>query len=103
MENKEIVPTIKLRVVRGVSGELYIVRIYGMAYEDAPDILDSSGDCLSDLLYDDDLEKFPDDETFFEVELIVRDGGFEASGELLEEWIDVISVTPLKVEFKPIK
>ena len=98
MKTKEIVPIIKLRVVRGISGELYIIRIYGMGYEDSPDILDESGDNLSDLLDEEDLNKFSEDETFFEVELTVK--GVDYDGYGVESWIELISVTPLKVEFK---
>ena len=98
MKTKEIVPTIKLRVVRGISGELYIIRIYGMGYEDSPDILDESGDDLSDLLDEEAWKKFSENETFFEVELIVKGEDYDGSG--VESWIELISVTPLKVEFK---
>ena len=98
MKTKEMLPTIRLKVVRGFSGELYIFKIYGIGYEDAPDILDESGDNLSDLLDEEDLDKFSEDETFFEVELMVKSVDYDGCG--VETWIELISVTPLKVEFK---
>ena len=100
MANTEMLPTIKLRVVRGFSGELYIIKIYGIGYEDSPDILDESGDDLSDLLDEEALKKFSENETFFEVELIVKGEDYDGSGEYVESWIELLSVTPLKVEFK---
>ena len=98
MANTEMLPTIKLRVVRGFSGELYIIKIYGIGYEDSPDILDESGDDLSGLLGEEDLNKFSVNETFFEVELTVKSVDYEGCG--VETWIELISVIPLKVEFK---
>ena len=98
MANTEMLPTIKLRVVRGFSGELYIIKIYGIGYEDSPDILDESGDDLSGLLGEEDLNKFSVNETFFEVELTVKSADYEGCG--VETWIELISVIPLKVEFK---